>query len=111
MKKFLGVLLGLGLCIGLELWAMDSDASAQAKPVTYIVCDSNNALVQTLKTSGPVTITASVVGPEGGAVYYSVYAETTPSSCANVMLEYEGTGSFPPGDARSRYQSHKPVLK
>lgn len=110
MKKYLGVLGGLALCVALELWGIDGSAAAQGKPVTYLVCDSNGNFVQSLKTSGAVTVTASVVGAEG-SVYYSVYAEASPSSCNNNMLEYEGTGSFPAGVTLEADMSHKPVLK
>lgn len=115
MRKYLGILLGFALLLPLEVWGMDGKSSAQAAPSTYVVCAINGntqttALVQSLKTSSPVTFSASLAGPPT-ITYYAIFQLSTPQSCLTLYADSQEAGPYPPGINIEADTSHKPVLK
>jgi hypothetical protein len=114
MKKMLGVLVGLALVVGTELWGLDS-AGAQAKPPVYMVCAVNlssgtGTLVSELSTTKPVELMVSTTGPMS-TVFYAVFETTVPTTCAALVTDMGQPGPYPAGINLEAETTHKPVLK
>lgn len=95
-----------------------SCGTAQAKsisvPKVYEVCSVNvntqtSALVQEIKTSDKVYLSAQAVGPIT-TTYYAVYELNMATTCSTLFNESQSPGPYPPGTNLEADTSHKPYL-